>query len=58
MSDGSADRPWLVIREDGNGNRYRVGSYPTRGEAERAAARLDRPGSAPLYVVERVARHP
>ncbi|MCC3651915.1 SPOR domain-containing protein [Streptomyces sp. S07_1.15] len=56
MSDGGAVLPWLVIREDGNGNRYRVGSYATRVEAEKAAARLHRSGGEQLYVVERVAR--
>jgi hypothetical protein len=32
--------PWLLIRQDGHGNRYRVGSYGTRSEAERIADRL------------------
>ncbi|KAF4405024.1 MULTISPECIES: SPOR domain-containing protein [Streptomyces] len=61
MSDSGAGLPWLVIREDGNGNRYRVGSYGTRAEAEKAAARLggERHGGGAgeqLYVVERVGR--
>lgn len=38
--DGEAVLPWHVIRQDGNGNRYRVGSYATRGEAQRVADRL------------------
>lgn len=32
--------PWHVIREDGHGNRYRVGSYASRTEAQRVADRL------------------
>lgn len=32
--------PWHVIREDGHGNRYRVGSYATRSEAQRVVDRL------------------
>jgi hypothetical protein len=32
--------PWLLIRQDGHGNRYRVGSYATRDEAQQAADRL------------------
>ncbi|MCM2576245.1 SPOR domain-containing protein [Streptomyces meridianus] len=51
----TAVQPWLVIRQDGNGNRYRVASYPTRAEAERVAARLDGQGPG-LYAVERLGR--
>lgn len=54
MSDSGAVLPWLVIRQDGNGNRYRVGRYATRTEAERVAQRLDTRGSRQLYVVERI----
>jgi hypothetical protein len=47
--DGEAVLPWQVIREDGDGNRYRVGSYATRTEAQQVADRLggsaDRAGS-------------
>lgn len=57
MTDSGDAVPWLVIREDGNGNRYRVGSYATRAEAERAAAQLDNAGSEQPYVVEQVGRH-
>ncbi|EST39065.1 hypothetical protein N566_04070 [Streptomycetaceae bacterium MP113-05] len=32
--------PWLLIRQDHRGNRYRVGSYATRVEAQRFADRL------------------
>lgn len=38
--------PWLLIRQDRHGNRYRVGSYATRVEAEQTAARLGRRGGA------------
>jgi hypothetical protein len=30
MNDSTITLPWLVIREDDNGNRYRVGRYATR----------------------------
>ncbi|RAJ71554.1 sporulation related protein [Streptomyces sp. Amel2xB2] len=38
--DGDSVLPWQVIREDGHGNRYRVGSYATRREAQQVADRL------------------
>jgi hypothetical protein len=38
--DGDTVLPWQVIREDGHGNRYRVGSYATRTEARQVADRL------------------
>lgn len=38
--DSDSVLPWRVIREDGHGNRYRVGSYATRTEAQRVADRL------------------
>ncbi|MGD3107844.1 SPOR domain-containing protein [Streptomyces sp. YGL11-2] len=57
MTDNGAVLPWLVIRQDEGGNRYRVGRYATRAEAERVADRLDTPrGSRQLYVVEQVGR--
>jgi sporulation related protein len=40
--DSSTVLPWLLIRQDGHGNRYRVGSYATRDEAQAAADRLAR----------------
>ncbi|WP_055548153.1 SPOR domain-containing protein [Streptomyces sp. NBRC 110028] len=55
MSDGNAALPWLVIRQDGNGNRYRVGRYATRTEAQEVADRLETQGQEQLYVVERTA---
>ncbi|MFG2893675.1 SPOR domain-containing protein [Streptomyces sp. Pv4-95] len=56
MTDSGAVLPWLVIRQDEGGNRYRVGRYATRAEAERVADRLDTRGHQRLYVVERVGR--
>ncbi|WP_030619689.1 SPOR domain-containing protein [Streptomyces sclerotialus] len=56
MTDSGVVLPWLVIREDDNGNRYRVGRYATRAEAEQVADRLDDRGHQRLYVVERVDR--
>ncbi|WP_107082141.1 SPOR domain-containing protein [Streptomyces caatingaensis] len=54
MADNEPLLPWLVIRQDDNGNRYRVGRYATRSEAERVADRLDASGHRQLYTVERV----
>ncbi|ARH95524.1 hypothetical protein STRMOE7_25040 [Streptomyces sp. MOE7] len=56
MTEGGAVLPWLVIRQDEGGNRYRVGRYATRAEAERVADRLDTRGRRQLYVVEKVDR--
>ncbi|MFH8365809.1 SPOR domain-containing protein [Streptomyces sp. NPDC018031] len=53
MSDSGAVLPWLVIRQDDNGNRYRVGRYATRSEAQEVADRLDARGHKQLYLVER-----
>ncbi|MFJ6483070.1 (deoxy)nucleoside triphosphate pyrophosphohydrolase [Streptomyces sp. NPDC091682] len=44
MNDSGALLPWLVIREDDNGNRYRVGRYATRAEAQKVAGRWELPG--------------
>lgn len=55
MSDSGAVLPWLVIRQDDNGNRYRVGRYATRSEAQEVADRLDARGHKQLYLVERTA---
>ncbi|MYT31684.1 MULTISPECIES: SPOR domain-containing protein [unclassified Streptomyces] len=54
MTEDETVLPWLVIRQDEGGNRYRVGRYATRAEAERVADRLDTRGNQRLYVVERV----
>ncbi|MFE1952743.1 MULTISPECIES: SPOR domain-containing protein [Streptomyces] len=54
MSDGTTTLPWQVIRQDDNGNRYRVGRYATRAEAESIADSLDERGHKQLYWVERL----
>lgn len=54
MSESMTSLVWLVIRKDDNGNRYRIGSYATRAEAEQIADRLDVRGSKQLYWVERL----
>ncbi|MEU8529018.1 MULTISPECIES: SPOR domain-containing protein [Streptomyces] len=54
MSDSGAVLPWLVIRQDDNGNRYRVGRYATRDEAQKLADSLDDRGHKQLYWVERI----
>ncbi|WP_069768165.1 hypothetical protein [Streptomyces sp. LUP30] len=54
MNDSTTSLPWLVIRQDDNGNRYRVGRYATRGEAQETADSLDGRGHKQLYWVERV----
>ncbi|MER0482427.1 SPOR domain-containing protein [Streptomyces sp. Edi2] len=56
MTEGGAVLPWLVIRQDEGGNRYRVGRYATRAEAERVADRLGPRGHQQLYVVEKADR--
>ncbi|MEU9121393.1 SPOR domain-containing protein [Streptomyces sp. NPDC048506] len=56
MTDSGAVLPWLVIRQDEGGDRYRVGRYATRAEAERVADGLDTRGNQQLYVVEKVDR--
>jgi peptide methionine sulfoxide reductase MsrA len=46
---------WVLIRQDNDGgNRYRVGRYATRAEAERVADVLDRERQK-VYVIERIA---
>ncbi|MFI6104459.1 SPOR domain-containing protein [Streptomyces sp. NPDC093595] len=54
MSDSGAVLPWLVIRQDDNGNHYRVGRYATRDEAQKMADSLDSRGHEQLYWVERI----
>ncbi|MEU0598862.1 SPOR domain-containing protein [Streptomyces sp. NPDC006393] len=54
MNDGTITLPWLVVRQDDNGNRYRVGRYATRAEAQKIADSLDSRGHRQLYWVERV----
>lgn len=43
---------WVLIRQDDNGNRYRVSRFRTREEAESVAERFDAGGSKRLYRVE------
>ncbi|QFR95537.1 SPOR domain-containing protein [Streptomyces tsukubensis] len=55
MNDSGAALPWHVIRREQNGNRYRVGQYATRAEAQKLADSLDgKGGQDPLYLVEHV----
>lgn len=54
MSDSGPVLPWLVIRQDDNGNRYRVGQYATEAEARKIADSLDDRGHQQLYWVERI----
>lgn len=54
MNEGTVTLPWLVVRQDDNGNRYRVGRYATRAEAQKIADSLDSRGTERLYWVEKV----
>ncbi|MFF4171339.1 SPOR domain-containing protein [Streptomyces sp. NPDC001744] len=54
MTDSGPVLPWHVIRQDENGNRYRVGRYATRDEAQKVADSLDDRGHQRLYCIERV----
>ncbi|MER7203578.1 SPOR domain-containing protein [Streptomyces sp. NBC_01003] len=54
MNEGTTTLVWLVIRQDDNGNRYRVGRYATRAEAQQIADSLDDRGHKQLYWVERL----
>ncbi|KQX58835.1 MULTISPECIES: SPOR domain-containing protein [unclassified Streptomyces] len=54
MTDSGSDLTWLVIRQDDNGNRYRVGRYATKDEAQKIADSLDDRGHKQLYSVERI----
>ncbi|ELS56099.1 hypothetical protein STVIR_2857 [Streptomyces viridochromogenes Tue57] len=57
MNDSTITLPWLVVRQDDNGNRYRVGRYATRAEAQKIADSLDGRGHKQLYWVERIAQN-
>ncbi|MEU7058493.1 SPOR domain-containing protein [Streptomyces sp. NPDC046197] len=57
MNDGTVILPWLVIRQDDNGNRYRVGRYATRAEAQKIADSLDGQGRKQLYWVEHLGQN-
>ncbi|RFU86814.1 SPOR domain-containing protein [Streptomyces triticagri] len=55
MSDSGAVLPWLVIREDDSGNRYRIGRYATKAEAQRIVDTLGgRSQHQQVYWVERL----
>lgn len=56
--ESNAVLPWHVIRQEGNGSRYRVGSYATRSEAQQVAERLGKggEGTAGAYLVEQMGR--
>ncbi|MEV6686854.1 SPOR domain-containing protein [Streptomyces sp. NPDC051130] len=54
MNDSGALLSWLVIRQDDNGNRYRVGRYASEAEARKVADSLEDRGHKQLYWVERV----
>ncbi|MFE4060008.1 SPOR domain-containing protein [Streptomyces sp. NPDC059096] len=56
MNDSGALLPWLVIRQDDNGNRYRVGRYATEDEAQKMADNLGTRGHRQMYWVERVSQ--
>lgn len=56
MTDVNAALPWQIVRRDSNGNRYRVGRYATRDEAQRIADGLDSRGHEQLYWVEPIGR--
>ncbi len=57
VNEGGAALPWLVIRQDDNGNRYRVGRYATRAEAQKIADSLEDRGHKQLYWVERIGQN-
>ena len=57
MNDGTITLPWLVIRQDDNGNRYRVGRYATCAEAQKIADSLDDRKHKQLYWVERIGQN-
>lgn len=52
-SEAATARPWRVMRQDDNGNRYLVNRYLTRTEAEREIARLESSGHKQFYWIER-----
>ena len=54
MNDTGPVLPWLVIRQDDNGNRSRVGRYATRDEAQQIVDTLDGREHKQLYWVERI----
>ncbi len=57
MNDSAITLSWLVIRRDDNGNRYRVGRYATKAEAQKIADSLDGRGHKRLYWVEHIGQN-
>ncbi|CAL9461108.1 MULTISPECIES: SPOR domain-containing protein [unclassified Streptomyces] len=57
MNDGTVTLPWLVVRQDDNGHRYRVGRYATRAEAQKIADSLGGRGAQQMYWVERIGQN-
>ncbi|WP_055569772.1 MULTISPECIES: SPOR domain-containing protein [Streptomyces] len=57
MNDGTVLLPWFVIRQDDNGNRYRVGRYATKAEAQKIADSLDDRGHKQLYSIEKLSQN-
>jgi SPOR domain len=47
---------WAVVRQDDNGNHYRVGRYPTRDEAQRICDAFAAGGHKQLYMIEQITR--
>ncbi|MDI5967527.1 SPOR domain-containing protein [Streptomyces sp. SL13] len=45
---------WALIRQDDNGNHYRVSRFRTREEAESVADRFEDAGQRRLYRVEQI----
>lgn len=45
---------WALIRQDDNGNRYRVSRFRTREEAETVAERFEGGARRQRYFVERI----
>ncbi|MGW7260917.1 SPOR domain-containing protein [Streptomyces sp. NPDC054834] len=56
-ANGTVSLSWLVIRQDDSGNRYRVGRYATRAEAQKIADSLDDRGHKQIYWVERIGQN-
>jgi len=46
------EQPYLLMRQDDTGNRYRVSRHATREEAQRAAEVFEARGHKQLYWVE------
>jgi hypothetical protein len=54
MNESTTSPGWIVIREDDNGNRYRIGHYATEAEAQKVVDGLGAEGHKQLYSVERI----